>query len=352
MAIISSNKENQQIQKSSNDHRIVDPSTLSEDIVLHGKENIRPYLFEDFIGQSELKKVLNISIQASLVRKEALDHVLLSGPPGLGKTTMASILSNELKVTCHITSAPALERPRDIIGLLVNMKPHDVLFIDELHRLTRVSEELLYPAMEDFRIDLTVGKGSTSRIRKIDISPFTLVGATTRPASISAPLRDRFGISQRFDFYSEIDLANIVKRSAQLLNFNLDEISSYEIAKRSRGTPRIANRLVKRVRDYATFKKRLNSVDQRLVDEALQIHLVDKKGLDQLDRQFLNLIVRHYECGPVGLDTIAAALGEDSATIECVVEPYLLQIGFIQRTTRGRIVTNHGINHLNLIKKQ
>ncbi|WP_320663674.1 Holliday junction branch migration DNA helicase RuvB [Prochlorococcus sp. MIT 1223] len=350
MAIVSSNIENSQSPKLLGKERLTDPSSLIEDLVPFERESFRPERFQDFIGQSELKEILDISVTAALSRQEALDHVLLFGPPGLGKTTMALVLARELGVNCRIASAPALERPRDIIGLLVNLKPREVLFIDEIHRLTSVAEELLYPAMEDKRLELTVGKGTTSKMRTIDLPEFTLVGATTRPAQLSSPLRDRFGLSQRFDFYNNDDLQNIVKRGAQLLKFNLSDSSSFEIAKRSRGTPRIANRLLRRIRDFATVKNQLEVVDISLVNEALKIHRVDHIGLDESDRRLLELLVNVYGGGPVGLDTLSAALGEDAATVEAVIEPFLLQIGFLKRTPRGRVVTPAGQKHLEFNK--
>ena len=347
MTIVSSNIKKSDSHTISGKERLITPSPLTEDLAILEKDSFRPKRFDEFIGQSELKKVVGISVQASLSRSESLDHVLLYGPPGLGKTTMASVIANELGVQCRVTSAPALERPRDIIGLLVNLKPKEVLFIDEIHRLTRITEELLYSAMEDFRLDLTVGKGTSSRMRQIKLSSFTLVGATTRPAALSSPLRDRFGLSQRLDFYKDNDLQNIVTRAANIMGFPLSSEASFEIAKRSRGTPRIANRLLRRVRDFATVQKQFKSINLKLVKEALTLHCVDEKGLDQSDIRLLKLILQMYGGGPVGLDTLSAALGEDSATVESVIEPFLLQIGFLKRTSRGRIVTSQAIEHLN-----
>ncbi|PSO47781.1 MAG: Holliday junction branch migration DNA helicase RuvB [Cyanobacteria bacterium SW_9_44_58] len=309
------------------------------------EDSLRPQRLADYIGQKDLKAVLDIAINAAKQRGEAMDHLLLYGPPGLGKTTISLILATEMGVQCKITAAPALERPRDITGVLVNLNPGDVLFIDEIHRMNRITEELLYPAMEDGRLDITVGKGQSAKTRSIPLAPFTLVGATTRIGALTSPLRDRFGMIQRLQFYELDELTDIILRTAKVLETDIATEGATEIAARSRGTPRIANRLLKRVRDY-TQVKALGTITQPVAEEALELFQVDKMGLDWTDRLILNTLIDQFHGGPVGLDAIAAATGEDRLTIEDVYEPYLLQIGFLQRTPRGRMITEKAMDHL------
>jgi holliday junction DNA helicase RuvB len=311
------------------------------------EESLRPSSIAEYIGQKDLKGVLDIAIQAAKVRGESLDHLLFYGPPGLGKTTMSLILATEMGVNCKITAAPALERPRDIVGLLMGLQPGDILFIDEIHRLPRMTEEILYPAMEDFRLDITVGKGSTAKIRSIPLPRFTLVGATTKVGALTSPLRDRFGLIQKLRFYEVDELTLIVQRTATILNVSITSDGAAEIARRSRGTPRIANRLLKRVRDYAQVKKHL-SIDGAVASTALEIYNVDPLGLDWTDRLLLTTMVEQFNGGPVGVEALAASTGEDSHTIEEVYEPYLLQIGYLHRTPRGRVVTAAARKHLGL----
>ncbi len=307
--------------------------------------SIRPTSLDDYIGQTELKELLKIAISAAKSRQSALDHLLLYGPPGLGKTSLALTIAHEMGVNCKITSAPALERPRDVAGLLVSLQAGDVLFIDEIHRLPQVTEEMLYPAMEDFRLDITIGKGHSARIRSVKLPPFTLVGATTRIGALSSPLRDRFGFVQHLRFYTIPELTQVVLRSASILQISIDEQGAEAIAARARGTPRIANRLLKRVRDYAQVKAD-GKIDRAIANTALELFHVDPQGLDWIDRQLLTVLIEKFHGGPVGLDTLAAATGEDSQTIEAVYEPYLMQIGYLQRTPRGRIATPAAYQHL------
>ena len=311
------------------------------------EDSLRPSSIAEYIGQKDLKGILDIAIRAAKVREESLDHLLLYGPPGLGKTTMSLILATEMGVNCKITAAPALEHPRDIVGLLIGLQPGDILFIDEIHRLPRMTEEILYPAMEDFRLDITVGKGSTAKIRSIPLPKFTLVGATTKVGSLTSPLRDRFGLIQKLRFYEVDELTLIVQRTAVILNVPITLEGAMEVARRARGTPRIANRLLKRVRDYAQVKEH-PEIDRSIACDAMELYNVDPLGLDWTDRLLLKTMVEQFNGGPVGVEALAASTGEDSHTIEEVYEPYLLQIGYLQRTPRGRIVTAAARKHLGL----
>jgi holliday junction DNA helicase RuvB len=320
-------------------------ATTPAEEIAEKDEGLRPQRLSEYIGQKDLKGVLEIAMQAATARQECLDHVLLYGPPGLGKTTISLILAAEMGVNCRITSAPALERPRDIVGILVGLAPGDILFIDEIHRLSRMTEELLYPAMEDFRLDITVGKGATAKTRSIPLPKFTLVGATTKVGSLTGPLRDRFGLIQRLRFYEVEEIAEIVLRTAAILQLEITTGGAAEVARRSRGTPRIANRLLKRVRDFVQVKKH-PIVTEELATEALALYHVDPRGLDWIDRLLLQTAIEQFNGGPVGLEALAAATGEDRQTIEEVYEPYLLQIGYLQRTPRGRVVTNAARRHL------
>lgn len=306
---------------------------------------IRPKDFDSYIGQTSLKETLKITIEAAKKRNTPLDHLLFYGPPGLGKTTLAGVIAEQMGVEIKITSAPALERPRDIIGILMSLKGGEILFIDEIHRLSKIAEEILYPAMEDFVLDMTTGKAQTVKTLRIPLPKFTLIGATTKAGELSGPLRDRFGIIHRLEFYTDKELAQVIERTAKILDIKIDAKGAFAIAKRSRGTPRIANRLIKRVSDYALVKYN-SEINDKIANEALDILQIDEYGLDTADRNLLKLIVEKYDGGPVGIETIAAALGEDVRTIEDVSEPYLLQAGLIQRTPRGRKASLQAYKHL------
>ncbi|MEN9983591.1 MAG: Holliday junction branch migration helicase RuvB [Pseudomonadota bacterium] len=309
---------------------------------------LRPKLFDEYVGQTKVREQLEIFIGAAKMRNEAMDHVLLFGPPGLGKTTLSHIIAHELGVNLRQTSGPVLEKPKDLAALLTNLEKNDVLFIDEIHRLSPVVEEILYPALEDFQIDIMIGEGPSARSIKLDLQPFTLVGATTRAGMLTNPLRDRFGIVSRLEFYTSQELARIVKRSANLLNVPTDEEGGFEIARRSRGTPRIANRLLRRVRDFADVKGK-GRITLEIANKALAMLDVDPQGLDIMDRKMLEAVIHRFDGGPVGLDNIAASIGEERDTIEDVIEPYLIQQGYLQRTPRGRIATLAAYRHLGVL---
>jgi Holliday junction DNA helicase RuvB len=322
--------------------RLIEPKASKEDEVLD--RAIRPKRLADYTGQSHVREQLGIFIEAARGRGEPLDHLLIFGPPGLGKTTLAMIVANEMGVNIKQTSGPILEKAGDLAALLTNLEPNDVLFIDEIHRLSPVVEEILYPAMEDYQLDIMIGEGPAARSIKLDLPPFTLIGATTRAGSLTSPLRDRFGIVQRLEFYKVDELAQIILRSAHFLNLDLSLASATEIAKRSRGTPRIANRLLRRVRDYAQVKS-AGQVPVEIAAAALQMVDVDAEGFDYMDRKLLLAIIEKFMGGPVGLDNLAAAIGEEKETIEDVIEPFLIQQGFIQRTPRGRVASANAYRH-------
>lgn len=325
------------------DERLISPHILADDE--NNETSIRPMVLADYIGQDKVKENIDIFISAARERNESLDHVMLSGPPGLGKTTLATIIASETGKPIRKTSGPAIERPGDLAAILTNLEAGEVLFIDEIHRLNRSVEEIMYPAMEDFVIDIIIGKGPAARTLRLDIPPFTLIGATTRPGLLSSPLRDRFGINCRLDFYTVEDLSHIILRAARILHLEIDMEGAYEIARRSRGTPRIANRLLKRVRDFATVKAD-GFIRQGLAVKALEMMEVDEFGLDNVDRMILEAIIIKFGGGPVGLETLAASVSEENDTLTDVYEPYLLKLGLIQKTPRGRVATEHAYRHL------
>lgn len=325
--------------------RIITTENLEEDVKI--ENHLRPQLLNDYIGQEKAKKTLKVYIEAAKSRQEALDHVLFYGPPGLGKTTLAGIIANEMNVNLKITSGPAIEKPGEMAAILNNLQEGDVLFVDEIHRLNRQVEEVLYPAMEDYAIDIMIGKGASARSIRLDLPKFTLVGATTRAGMLTAPLRDRFGVVHRLEFYTEEELQTIIMRSAGVLGVEIEPAGALEMARRSRGTPRLANRLLKRVRDFAQVKYD-GVITKEVAMYALDLLDVDKYGLDHIDRNILLTIIEKFNGGPVGLDTLAASIGEDSGTIEDVYEPYLLKNGFLQRTPKGRMVTEQTYHHLGI----
>ena len=326
--------------------RLIASTSTREDEALEA--SIRPKRLDEYLGQQPVREQLGIYIEAARGRGEALDHVLIFGPPGLGKTTLSHVIANELGVNLRVTSGPVIEKAGDLAALLTNLQPHDVLFIDEIHRMSPVVEEVLYPAMEDFQIDIMIGEGPAARSIKLDLPPFTLIGATTRAGLLTAPLRDRFGIVQRLEFYTPEELTRIVRRSAQILGIDCEAEGAGEIARRARGTPRIANRLLRRVRDYAQVRAG-GRIDKTVADAAMVMLKVDPEGFDELDRRMLNVIIGHFDGGPVGVESLAASLSEERGTLEDVIEPYLIQQGFLVRTARGRMATAKAYRHLGLI---
>lgn len=329
------------------ENRMIAPEFTAEDV--DTEFSLRPKTLEEYVGQDKAKENLEVYIKAAKGRDEPLDHVLLYGPPGLGKTTLSTIIANEMNVNIRITSGPAIEKPGDLAALLTNLSPHDVLFIDEIHRLSRAVEEVLYPAMEDFALDIIIGKGPAARSIRIDLPKFTLVGATTRAGQLTAPLRDRFGVLLRLELYTTEQLASIIMRSAGILEIPCEPEGALELAKRSRGTPRVANRLLKRVRDFAQVLGD-GTITKEIVDTALDRLEIDELGLDTNDIRMLTTIIKNYGGGPVGLETLAAAMGEEAVTLEDVCEPYLMQLGFLSRTPRGRCVTQFAYQHLGIVK--
>ena len=329
----------------SDDDRLISASTVSEEQQL--EKQIRPQKLSDYIGQPVVREQMDIFIQAAQGRGESLDHVLIFGPPGLGKTTLSHIIAQEMGANLRQTSGPVLEKAGDLAALLTNLEPYDVLFIDEIHRLSPVVEEILYPAMEDFQLDIMIGEGPAARSIRLDLPPFTLIGATTRAGSLTSPLRDRFGIVQRLEFYNTADLTQIIERAARILHVSIDHQGALEIAKRSRGTPRIANRLLRRVRDFAQVKS-TGHISVEIADSALNMLNIDDQGFDHMDRRLLLAIIEKFDGGPVGLDNLAAAIGEERGTIEDVIEPFLIMHGFIERTPRGRLASRRAWQHFGL----